>query len=92
MFYIPKSAFDENELLSFCGYMQTYAPTEQKNKTAKVLSIVMTAVMIIMTVVMLSGSILLNTLGGLYVDAERFNAMRQLQNTQNRTQTNCNIS
>ncbi len=75
MFYIPKSAFDENELLSFCGYMQTYAPTEQKNKTAKVLSIVMTAVMIIMTVVMLSGSILLNTLGGLYVDAERFNAM-----------------
>lgn len=75
MFYIPKSVFDENELLSFCGYMQTYAPTEQKNKTAKVLSIVMTVVMIIMTVVMLSGSILLNTLGGLYVDAERFNAM-----------------
>lgn len=75
MFYIPKSVFDENELLSFCGYMQTYAPTEQKNKTAKVLSIVMTVVMIIMTVVMLSGSILLNTLGGSYVDAERFNAM-----------------
>lgn len=75
VFYIPKSAFDENELLSFCGYMQTYAPTEQKNKTAKVLSIVMTVVMIIMTVVMLSGSILLNTLGGSYVDAERFNAM-----------------
>lgn len=75
MFYIPKSAFDENELLSFCGYMQTYAPAEQKNKTAKVLSIVMTVVMIIMTVVMLSGSILLNTLGGSYVDAERFNAM-----------------
>lgn len=75
VFYIPKSAFDKNELLSFCGYMQTYAPTEQKNKTAKVLSIVMTVVIIIMTVVMLSGSILLNTLGGSYVDAERFNAM-----------------
>lgn len=75
MFYIPKSVFDENELLSFCGYMQTYAPTEQENKTSKVLSIVMTAVMIIMTVVKLSGSILFNALGGLYVDAEEFNKM-----------------